>query len=82
MGRRLVIDLQWPKGTDREHCAQGPEVEQVVSAASLPPAYATCLLTADISMEDAQRIAECIRNQLGPGSGTISLHEVEEPSAE
>lgn len=77
MGRTFVIGVQWPKGNDWRHCVRGPEVEQGVIAASLPPASATFELKAGTSMEDAERIADCIRNHLGSGSGPVTIHEVD-----
>jgi hypothetical protein len=79
VGRRLVINVQWPKGTDWEHCVRGEEVEEAVEAASMPPAYATFQLKPDASTEDAKRIADCIRNHLGEGSGTVTVREVDGP---
>jgi hypothetical protein len=68
VGRTLVIGVQWPKGNDCKHCVHGPEVEQGVIAPSLPPASAMFELKAGTSIEDAERIADCIRSHLGPGS--------------
>jgi hypothetical protein len=82
VGRTLVIGVRWPKGNDWMHCVRGSEVKQGVIAPSLPPASATFELEPGTSMEDAERIADCIRNHLGPGSGSVTVHEVEWPPSE
>jgi hypothetical protein len=57
-------------------------MEQGVITPTLPPETATFQMKAGIPMEDAERIADCIRNHLGAGSGSITIRDVDWPPSD
>ncbi len=71
-----MISVLSRKGDDWKQCVRGVEVEQGVITPTLPPESATFQMKAGVPMEDAERSADCIRNHLGAGFGSVRIHEV------
>jgi hypothetical protein len=70
-----VIGVERPLWRAWQECVRVPEVERGAITPTLPPEGAAFVLQAGTSRAAADRIAECIRSLLEPGSGQVIVEE-------
>lgn len=71
-GQVWSVGVSDPRFAGDERCDADPSIDTAVMTADLPTSGYGITLRADATEDDAQRIAECLRDSLTSGAITIS----------
>jgi hypothetical protein len=70
---RWNVSVLGPRsGASIEHCLEDPLIEESVQTANLPSTHLGIKLLETAAQEDAERIADCLRESLGNGEVSIT----------
>lgn len=71
-GNQWLVGVAAPRFAGADRCDSDPMIDSAVMSADLPPSGLGITLKPDATEDDAQRVAECLRNALTSGEITIS----------
>jgi hypothetical protein len=70
---RWNVSVLGPRGgASLDHCFEDPLIEESVQTANLPSTHLGIKLLETARQEDAERIADCLRESLGSGEVSIT----------
>ena len=69
---RWNVSVLGPRDGSIDHCLQDPLIEESVQTANLPSTHLGIKLLETAAQEDAERIADCLRESLGSGEVSIT----------